>query len=199
MSNKRYISAIYILNLMFLMIFFSGCATVKISDFYIDPPPGKIPMQVGLYMSPDFRNPVYTYFSSIFPLGEEIVAGMAAGAKKALKETFQEVYIIDRAESTDLSKYGVKAIVVPEIVEPGISIRGGGFGTEGKFEFVCKWTVYATDGKILYMNTFLGTGRDSNFSGATRLNKGMILAIKDNYQKFITHMLSTKWWDGIEK
>jgi hypothetical protein len=200
MRNNPYLAAGHVLIFILLIALTTGCATVRMNDFYIDSPQAKIPIRAGLYLNPVFRSPAWTDYSHTFPLDKEMAAGMAQGAEKVLKDIFQELHVIDQGGVLAQDRYGVQAIVTPEIVEPGIVLKKrGGFWTEGQCEFVCKWTIYSTDGKILYMNTFVGTGKDSSFVGDTRINKGMTLAIKDNYQKFIDHMLSTKWWEGVKR
>lgn len=185
-SNQKKSSAI-ILSLFLIVLLSFGCVSV-VRDFSIKKLSSpKAPLKVGLYMDAKFRN------STIFIL--KIGEGLSNGTERALNEIFNEVVIIDT--ESDISKQDVKAIIYPEIV--GVeSPNAGGFWTMAEYWFICKWTVVDADGKILYANTIKGIGKDRSFAGATRLKKGVIRAVEDHYQKLMTDMLASKWWENVK-
>lgn len=169
-----------------------GCVfPVKLDDFKIEQPAkSKIPLRVGLYLSPKVCNYVHVAGNFRISLGE----GVCSNARGVLRNVFNEVILLDEKES-DLAKHGIKAVVSPEIIET--EIIEGAFGPHGDFLLTCKWTITSADGKILYMDTVKGIGSDSSFLGSTRFSRNASITVKDHYQKLISHMLSSRWWEDI--
>ena len=192
MSSKRRINRItasvtaFILMLVVVLLFVAGCGIPPWADFHIEPPaPTKIPLRVGLYLSPAFRSYYHTYQGiPTYPMG----GAMSNISERALKAVFQEVVVLDE-KAFDLAKNDVRAVISPEMVATE--------NTWSVFRITCKWTIASTDGKILYVNTFTGDGNDNSFVGNTRIGKAMANATKDMFQKFLSHMTSVKWWEDI--
>lgn len=151
------------------------------------PSVSQVPLRVGLYMNPRFRN-YLNYESHIISLGE----GLTSGAEMALRKVFKEVVVVNETDS-DMSSQDIRAIISPEIVDSQI----GGLFPPSRSRIVCKWTITGADGKIYYLNTITGVGVDSSFVGATRISRSMMFAAGDMFEKFLTHMLATKWWEHI--
>jgi hypothetical protein len=190
MRKRRRVGSLWLCVLLCgVLLGTSGCLRFEIRDYDLQALSApKIPLRVGLYMSPTFR----TYQSLSY--GPEVLGeGMTKGAEQATRQAFEDVVIIDSL-GTNIPRSAIKAVATPEIVEARI-INEMGFRLT--YEIVCKWTISSVDGRTVYMNTFRGQGVDSSFTARTRISTAMTLAAKDQYDKFVAHVVSTKWWDAI--
>lgn len=183
-----------IVNLLLLLIAIltiGGCA-IKIENLDIMlPSSDKIPLRVGLYMSPEFRNYIYSKQGAKFHIGE----GLSIGAEKALKQVFNEVVIINN--KSDISNQNIKAVISPEILDVDLSISYN--DVIYFFRTSCRWTISGADSKVYYNDTITGVGKHNSFaSGTTRAKKALTNAIENHYFKFIEQMLSSKWWENIK-
>jgi hypothetical protein len=194
MKDNGYMKKKVIVNLLLLLVTIltiGGCAT-KIEKLDIKlPSSDKIPLRVGLYMSPEFRKYTYSTGGLVTPIGKFYIGeGLSIGAEKALKQVFNEVVIINN--KSDISNQNIKAVISPEILDVAAE-QNVVF-----FKMLCRWTISGADGKIYYNDTITGVGKDTSLAFATRERKAMTKAIENHYYKFIEQMLSSKWWENIK-
>jgi hypothetical protein len=190
MKRQRKVSSIRLrLFLCGVILVTSGChAGIREYTLQASPSP-RIALRVGLYMSPAFR----AYRDNLVG---ELGDGMRRGAEQAARQAFEEVVIIDSLSSAEIPRRAIKAIVSPEIVKVGAVAWGvPGWLT---YEITCTWTIWSADGKVVYMNTFTGTGTGRAFVASTRVSTAMTFAAKDQYNKFLAHVASNRWWEGIK-
>lgn len=147
----------------------------------------KIPINVALYMKSGFR----TYTFGCHKLGQSL----SYGAKKVADIMFKEVTIIDdMATKDELSRKGIKAIVVPEVSDE-VGKK------DGNMIFFLKWTILDADGKVLYTQTFTGKGELNLklFRDARRsFGEGIAKAIESCFQQSLSGIASSKWWDNLK-
>lgn len=129
--KKKVIVNLFLLLIAILTI--EGCA-VKIENLDIMlPSSDKIPLRVGLYMSPEFRNYTYSIGGGKYQIGE----GLSIGAEKALKQVFNEVVIINN--KSDISNQDIKAVISPEILDVDVK------DPPEPMRILCKWTISGAD------------------------------------------------------
>jgi hypothetical protein len=197
-----------------------GCTTFRYTankDFEIPvPTANKIPIRIGLYKPLDVCQHEIIKgrrdHRTVYQFGDAICNGI----ERILSGIFNEVVALESIDS-DVSKYGVKAIVVPEIVLSNVLLGGTKFQD---FEVLIriKYTVTDNNKKILWMDTFQGEGRikqDKSFiykSGflpplmiylcitqeKRDMLKGMQLALEDHFRNALVGMLSSRWWESIK-
>jgi hypothetical protein len=192
MKEERQVNSIRLwIFFVCVLLMTGGCASFEVRDFDLEPPSStKIPLRVGLYMSTEFRN----YRTYGLGADQRLGDGMRQAAERTVKLVFEDVVLIDSVSSIEIPRIGIKAIISPEIVG-AVLLQNLPFLS--RYQITCKWTIWTPDGKIAYMNTFRGEGTDNSFVGTTRIDKSMTLAAKEQYQKFLVHILSTKWWEAI--
>ena len=154
----------------------------------------KIPLRVGLYMSPNFLN--YTYKESrlaekfVFPLGETF----RAGSEKIVKMAFQDVVILSALDEAIIEK--LKIVISPQIQAVDIMFPMWGWGYL-KSTVIIKWTAIDPTEKIIWVNTFEG---ESKIKGKTvkNIRNSLQVAIEDHFSKAYEGIISSTWWKSIE-
>lgn len=209
-----------IINILFIIFFIAGCTTFRYSvreDFKVlVPTTNRIPIRVGLYMPSD----VCQYeikkerrgFLVVYHFGESICNGV----ERMLRGAFNEVVVLESIAS-DMSKYGIKAVVIPQI-DSGNILLGGTKFQDLKALIRIKYTATDINGKTLWIDTFQGEGRkkwDKSFiyksafipplmiyKAATQEKKDMLmvmqLALEDHFHNALVGMLSSRWWESIQ-
>jgi hypothetical protein len=181
----------WILLFLVTVLLISRCGPVGMKEINLPPTTyNKIPLKIGLYISPGFRNYIY---SPHYPQsGKYLVGdGLSKTADILFKEIFKEVILIDGMSNIATD---IKAIISPEIIETFF------IGFSPEFHIVCKWTIISPGGKVYYMNTITGIGMgDRSFNGMKRISVALTNAVKDHYEKLLAHIHSTYWWENIEK
>ena len=186
------------IGLCLIVLAGGGCfGPMKVpTDYAITGPPSgadRIPLRVGLYMSPQFGNYSGNFGRGFISLGE----AMSSGAERALRTAIEEVVIIKQLESRG-STEGVRAIVAPEIVEARMGNSDEKGFHKGHCQVWCKWTVSTPEGKLVYVNTVLGEAHhDRRAPAPTVWTECMTLAVQDQYRKLVEIISSTQWWQSI--
>ena len=188
MKGRRGNSCRLCLSLSWLLLTTIGCS-FAIRDYELQEVSSpKIPLRVGLYMAPSFRN----YLDNRIQLGE----GMRKGAEEAARKAFEDVVMIDSLSSAEIPRREIKAIASPEIVGAGIVLDPTLIQTSIRYQITVKWTIWSPDGKIIYMNTFRGEGISrAHFPS---IETSTTLAAKEQYDKFLAHIVSHRWWEAIK-
>ena len=184
------------LSLVTLVACLSGCTVHHAIRGNLNVPKttvaAKIPLRVGLYMSPNFRKDTFFAVMTIHEvhLGE----GMSRGAEKACRAAFEEVVLLEE-EQTDLTKWNLDAVIHPVITERSVRLIGG-------LTYSCsmnaKWTIIDLDGNILYVNSFPG---EHIIKAPTSdiWTKCMTSAVEEHYEKLLSHLLSVNWWEDLKE
>lgn len=204
MNSKPHLRVVSILILVFSILFCTGClqrSPIKaLTDYTMEvTAESKIPLRAGLYMNSSFRNYALDKPNLFGPrygplhLGES----MSSGAERALKAVFEEVVTLDGLVS-DPSKYEIKLLVSPEIIDTNLELH---MGERAKItcQVVCKWSFARPNGKIVYLNTFVGeiTHQGSILGILSSYADCMTLAIQNHYNKFLANIRSVKWWEDM--
>lgn len=193
MKEDRQYTILYGLLLILTSLFFLGCGNpirVKeiniLQNFY-----NKIPLKVGLYLSPSFC--AYQYRGKSFEfkwvghylLGESI----CQTAPDFFKNSFKEVFIMNEKSIPS----NVKLIISPEIIEAET------IGPTMATHIIIKWTFANPKGKIYYLNTVKGIGKhDEGFWLPPAAREAFNSTLKDHYHRLYSHMHSTKWWEDVD-
>ncbi|MBI3354806.1 MAG: hypothetical protein HY034_07975 [Nitrospirae bacterium] len=204
MNNNRYMLAVFLLLFMALSPLTAMTDdSIRLGSLNImrhaEP---KIPLKAWLYMDKRFRNFTFSWKKS---QKIEIGEGLSRGTEEALMEIFNEVVVINAEKplkeifnesviiniKPDISKKNDEVIIKPEIVDV--------FWISSDIEdsqvyLFCKWTIFDTKGKVLYVNTINAIGKDNSSFRSTRERKAMTQAVEDLYKKLLTQMYSSKWW-----
>lgn len=117
---------------------------------------GKIPLRVGLYMSPEFLSYSCTIIGAngdtySFPLGE----AFRSGADAATKMAFEETVIL--SSINDAMAQNTRIIISPEVEEVDMVIPGFAF-RRLKSLVIMKWAVADLTGRTIWVGTFEGEG-----------------------------------------
>lgn len=147
----------------------------------------KIPLRVGLCMDRKFKEyaPLMyniEYHTNVYgKFGEALTKGAESMTNKA----FREVVIVDNIDQA--ASKGVNVVIIPEI--DSITI------VEAPASVKVKWTIRDVNGKVLYMNTFVGEVKEKD---CCRLFKNYCArAIEDHFNKAFDGITKNKWWEGI--
>ncbi|MBI5194724.1 MAG: hypothetical protein HZA10_00210 [Nitrospirae bacterium] len=225
MENNQYTSNVLSCFLLVGILIFSGCSsskTLKVADFNNETTfSTKIPLKAGLY-DKVFQNCSCTQkllaggngnIFSFQTVKADIGEGMDRWANGSLKQIFKEVVIINSLKSSEINQE-IDVFIIPQIMDIWCF-------PQGEVLVTSKWTVVSPEGKILYMNTFRSDIRDSVmdpvfyrammmplffpvsgvFFGPSRTNvleKSMNRVVNDQYQQFLTDILSYNWWENIK-
>ena len=176
-----------------IVLLMSGCAPrtyyANIStDLDLEKPflkKTKIPLRVGLYIEPEYLD-----FEAVLEDGSivSLGPGLGKGAEAVLREAFQEVVIIESI-GPQVSNQHVKAIITFSTNLPS-----------NMSQIAFEWTIVGLDGRTLYMNTFRGEANTENISKRHYeewLSESLSLATTDSFQKFLIHILSSRWWKSL--
>ena len=90
--------------------------------------------------------------------------------------------------------YEAEGMESPEIID---IFWVGSTEYDSQFHLICKWTIFDTKGKALYVNTINAMGKVNNSPSlpSTRVRKAMTQSAEDLYNKLILQMYSSKWWE----
>jgi len=170
----------------------------------------KIPLKAWLYMGKRFRNSNFLLkHTNIRKQNIEMGEGLSRGAEEALMEIFNEVVVINGEKplkeifneavinnvKADTAKKDIAVIVSPEMIDV---FWVGSNIDDPQFHLICKWTIYDTKGKVIYLNTINAVGKDNSSFLSTRVQKAMTQAAEGLYKKLITQMYASKWWEHIK-
>jgi hypothetical protein len=154
----------------------------------------RIPLTAGLYIEKkysEFALPLYKVdFQTFFvKLGE----AFDTGAEEMTRKAFREVIILDGVDQTGIPK-GVNVLIIPEIY----SFDNDVTSTAYTAEFTVKWTIKDTDGRVLYVNTFVGNGSiETGIGGASaKIRNSWSHAIEDQFNKAFNGIINNKWWES---
>lgn len=164
---------------------------------------GKIPLRVGLYLSPEFMN--YSKTPSHYSESGRIQMGeaLSKGAEDITNKAFKQVVTIYKTDPESFPK-GLDAIIIPEVEK-----TYGGFVGELTRQYSyyqtvtvkLKWTIKDMNQKTLYTNTFtteVEYRNDPVFGQRERLLKAYTKAIEDQFAKAFSGITSINWWGGIK-
>ena len=158
----------------------------------------KIPLRVGLYMSPDFLS--YTRKiaavntdSYVFNLGE----ALRSGSEKMLGIAFKEVIVLSPSE--EAMERGVKIVVSPQIQEVDMIIPGWAW-KQLKSLVIIKWEATDSTGRILWVDTFEGrsNNRVGYFLRGKAARKCMKRGVEDHFGNAFEGILNSTWWKTIK-
>jgi hypothetical protein len=146
-------------------------------------------IKVGLYLPSDVcRYKIMIRGGYIFVLGEAICDGI----ERMFSQVFSDILVLDSRDS-DITKYGVKVIIVPEIVDVHILYISGIDPSETIIDI--KYT--AMDMNILWVDTFQGVGKQKRGWLGDILG-GIQLCLEDHFCNALEGSLSSKWWESIK-
>jgi hypothetical protein len=202
MKQLYFMKRVHNLYLLFTIVFLfvTGCAApVRMySDYEIKidaKPTQKIPIRIGLYLTPYFENYSRVCHPDTLYWGE----GLSISAKRTLKTVFEDVVLINKMDA-DLSNQNIQAVITPEITDSQCRLVTSLY--EWYCSITCKWTIVDLKGKPMYTNTFIGEYNLKKFGlsvqRAARKAECMTLAIEDHYNKFLSNLISTKWWEYLK-
>ena len=188
-----------LLMLIFIPALLVGCQSQKVYKIQTkllipSKEEGKIPLRAGLYLDPKLRN----YSSGIIHMGE----ALSNGAQNIIFSAFKDVVIIYTMDPELIPK-GLDALVIAEI--DGGYFKETSEGTvnlEWTIIVKIKWTIQDTNGKTLYLNTFMG---ESKFRQVPRWSffrkrcEAYTKAIEEQFTKAYIGITSANWWESIKK
>lgn len=211
MNYYRYtLAVLFLFFLALLPLAVLADDSIKLENFNVmrhsEP---KIPLKAWLYMDKRFRNSNFLLkHTNIRKQNIRMGEGLGRGAEEALMEIFNEVVVINAEKplkdalnevgiintTTDASKKNMEVIVLPEIID---IFWVGSTEYDSQFHLICKWTIFDTKGKALYVNTINAMGKVNNSPSlpSTRVRKAMTQSAEDLYNKLILQMYSSKWWE----
>lgn len=184
------------------LFFFIGCLLMGgcaphtyyvsiLTDFDLERPTSRtiqIPLRAGLYIEPK-----YCEFETVLR-NDTIISvgdGFSKGAEKVLRQAFHEVVVID-SQGPETNDQDIEIKVTFRVVHMSL------LPTSSRIAF--EWTMLGRDGRTLYLNTFLGEAGTKNMPESDSegyemwLSERFSLAAKGSFQRFLTHILSSRWW-----
>ncbi|MCL5885366.1 MAG: hypothetical protein M1377_08550 [Deltaproteobacteria bacterium] len=176
------------------MLGFSGCTihhNVSENLNIENPSAAKIPLRAGLYVSSEMKNLEAPQPNKVHRI--HVGEGLARGAEKAYRATFDEVLIIDDSV-TDMARLDI------DVIASGLVTKAHWIDISSRR--VCtttiKWTIADKKGDDLYVNTITGEGTTKHFTKAI-FEKCFTASIEDHYNKLVRHLTSVNWWQSLKK
>jgi hypothetical protein len=155
----------------------------------------KIPLRAGLYIDKKFKDiPIpqcdicHTKNFSESDLSIKFIEALNKGIETMTDKAFREVVIVDQLGPVPKE---VNVLIIPEIDFIGSYHIDG---STAPVKIKMKWTIKDINGKVLYMNTFIGEGiRKKEY----RYGFPCYLAIEDQLNKAFNGITESKWWEAV--
>ena len=194
-SGGKEMARVSLLLVVFLVVLGCTLAIPMKSTMEAPPTTARVPLRLGVYYSPDFRNYSYTAYTWIsmnwssrgdpwvFPLGNT----SARLFDRVFSDMFTSVQSLDSRPPLRGSQAKLDAVLEPKIESFDFSephLKEGAYTAEITYRF----TLYALNGEPLASWTVRGTGskhRKPGFDFASGPGEAADLAMQDAASKFI--------------
>ena len=153
----------------------------------------KIPLKVGLYMSPDYCNysfvtdQIYVTYYTI-PLGSTL----CHETKIIVEAIFEEVSVFPSLEANDKS---INVIMIPEIVI--LKIQMMGYTHKSEALLIGKWTVVDMNGRLIWVDTFQSHVITTYGDHLPSTLKRAKFVLEDYFQNVFKGIQSWKLWESV--
>ena len=192
-----------IVALLGILLFLTSCSIFKYTapkDFKMPVlTTNKIPLRIGLYIPPDVRYYKITEKQQNYTFHFQIGDALCDGIERMLRIVFDDIVILESSDF-DVTKHGIKAVVVPKIVSGNFRLSAAAFGEGTGFIIRVKYTAIDSSKRVLWVDTFEGKSRKRQpvFRVREVYTDCMRLSLEDHFHNALEGILLSKWWKAIK-